>query len=176
MKQADILMVSDYGYGAVSPEILPDLSDRSIPTILDSRFALNRFLGVTAALPNQSEVEAALGVVIGDDRVRLEQAGRTLMKRLKQEALVITRGKEGMALFERRKKTVHIPVYGSDQVADVTGAGDTVMAIFTLAVAAGGTFEQAARLANYAGGLVVMKHGTCTVTSAELLQAVRSDS
>ena len=86
--------------------------------------------------------------------------------------MLITRGSRGMALFEPGKPTVHIPIFGSDQIADVTGAGDTVMATMTLALAAGGTFEEAARLANYAGGLVVMKRGTATVSAAELRRAV----
>jgi bifunctional ADP-heptose synthase (sugar kinase/adenylyltransferase) len=76
---------------------------------------------------------------------------------LKHNALLITRGKDGMALFERSAKTTHIPIHGTDEIADVTGAGDTVISVFTLALAAGGTFADAARLANYAGGIVVMK-------------------
>jgi bifunctional ADP-heptose synthase (sugar kinase/adenylyltransferase) len=73
-----------------------------------------------------------------------------------------------MALFRAGEKTVHIPIVGSDQIADVTGAGDTVIATMALALAAGGTFEEAAQLANHAGGIVVMKRGTATVTAAEL--------
>jgi bifunctional ADP-heptose synthase (sugar kinase/adenylyltransferase) len=80
-----------------------------------------------------------------------------------------------MALFEPDAPTVHVPIFGSDQIADVTGAGDTVIATMTLALAAGGTFYEAARLANYAGGLVVMKRGTATVSVDELRDAVRSD-
>jgi bifunctional ADP-heptose synthase (sugar kinase/adenylyltransferase) len=89
--------------------------------------------------------------------------------------VLVTRGSRGMALFERKKPTVHIPIHGSDQIADVTGAGDTVIAAMTLAQAAGATFEEAARLANYAGGLVVMKRGTATVSADELRAAVLSD-
>jgi D-glycero-beta-D-manno-heptose-7-phosphate kinase len=88
---------------------------------------------------------------------------------------LITRGSRGMALFEPNRATLHIPISGSDQIADVTGAGDTVIATMTLALAAGGTAEEAARLANYAGGLVVMKRGTATVTADELKQAIRAD-
>ena len=80
-----------------------------------------------------------------------------------------------MALFEPGRDPLHIPIYGSDEVADVTGAGDTVIATFTLALAAGATPGEAARLANYAGGIVVMKHATATVSSAELLAAVAQD-
>ena len=88
------------------------------------------------------------------------------------QAAVVTRGSRGMALFEPSVPTVHIPIFGSDEVADVTGAGDTVMAAMALALAAGATFHEAARLANYAGGLVVMKRGTATVSPAELREAI----
>jgi rfaE bifunctional protein kinase chain/domain len=130
---------------------------------------------MTAATPNEPEVEAALGITIGHDRRRLEAAGRSLLRRLAAKAVLITRGSDGMALFEPRRPPLHIPVYGTDQVADVTGAGDTVIATFTLALAAGATPAEAGLLANYAGGLVVMKRGTATVSQAELRDAVASD-
>ena len=112
------------------------------------------------------------GVSIGHDRRRLEAAGRTLLRRLGAKAVLITRGSDGMALFEPGRPPLHIPIYGSDEVADVTGAGDTVIATFTLALAAGATPAEASRLANYAGGVVVMKRGTATVSGAELEGAV----
>ena len=90
-------------------------------------------------------------------------------------AVLVTRGSRGMALFEPDRPTVHILIVGSDEVADVTGAGDTVIATMTLAIAAGASFYEAARLANYAGGLVVMKRGTATVSARELSAAVRAD-
>lgn len=91
-------------------------------------------------------------------------------------ALLTTRGKDGMALFEPGKKTFHIPVHGTDEIADVTGAGDTVIATFTLTLAAGAGYYDAARLANYAGGIVVMKYGTRPVTHEELTRAVAEDA
>ena len=91
------------------------------------------------------------------------------------QALLITRGSRGMALFQPRQATIHIPIFGSDEVADVTGAGDTVNATFGLALAAGASFYEAARLANYAGGLVVMKRGTATISARELADAVTGD-
>jgi bifunctional ADP-heptose synthase (sugar kinase/adenylyltransferase) len=97
------------------------------------------------------------------------------MRAMKLDALLVTRGKDGMALFERGRKPLHIPVYGTDQALDVTGAGDTVIAVFTLARAAGGTFAEAAHLANYAGGIVVMKRGTATVKFEELSRAIQDD-
>ena len=93
------------------------------------------------------------------------------------KTLLETRGKDGMALFERNgKKVTHIPVQGSDQAVDVTGAGDTVLAAFTLALASGGSALEAAQIANIAGGLVVMKRGTAVVTRGELLAAIRTEA
>lgn len=172
LSKADGLLVSDYGYGLVTPAIIANLPLRKIPSTIDSRFDLIQYSGMTAATPNEPEVEAALGITIGNDIRKLEAAGRTLMRKLRHEALLVTRGKHGMALFERGRKTLHIPVHGSDEVADVTGAGDTVIATFTLGLAAGCTYEQAARLANYAGGIVVMKYGTRPVLYDELAAVV----
>jgi rfaE bifunctional protein kinase chain/domain len=138
---------------------------------VDSRHALLSFRGMTAVTPNEPEVEAALGIRIGHDRARLEAAGRRLLRRLRAQAVLITRGGDGMALFEPGRAPLHVPIHGTDQVADVTGAGDTVIATFTLALAAGATPAEAARLANYAGGIVVMKRGTATVSAQELLTA-----
>jgi rfaE bifunctional protein kinase chain/domain len=176
IKNADALLVSDYGYGLAAPHIVATTWKNSIPATIDSRFSLLSFSKMTAATPNEPEVEAALGISIGDDAARLEWAGRTLLRKLKHDALLITRGKDGMALFERGKKTISIPIHGSDEVADVTGAGDTVIATFTLALASGAGYHEAARLANYAGGIVVMKYGTRPVTHEELVQAVEADT
>ena len=99
-------------------------------------------------------------------------AGEQLMSRMKLESLLITRGRDGMVAFNHKHRPVDIPIFGSDQVADVTGAGDTVIAAFTAALAAGATTEEAAQVANYAGGIVVTKRGTATVSRDELLRAV----
>jgi rfaE bifunctional protein kinase chain/domain len=175
----DGVLVSDYGFGLVTPELVEAAvlfaRRRRVPVTVDSRFALLRFRGMTAVTPNEPEVEAALGVTIGHDRARLEAAGRALLRRLGCEAVLVTRGSDGMALFERGRRPLHVPIWGTDQVADVTGAGDTVIATFTLALAAGATPAEAAFLANYAGGIVVMKHATATVSAAELLAAIRED-
>jgi rfaE bifunctional protein kinase chain/domain len=176
LKEADALLISDYGYGLATPEIVSSTRRKSLTATLDSRFSLMNFSGMTAATPNEPEVEAALGISIGNDQKKLEWAGRTLLRKLKHDAVLITRGKDGMALFERAKKTAHIPIHGSDEVADVTGAGDTVIATFTLALAAGASHYQAAQLANYAGGIVVMKHGTRPVTHHELIEAVDGEA
>jgi D-glycero-beta-D-manno-heptose-7-phosphate kinase len=170
---SDALLVSDYGYGAATPEILRAVREKRsrIPVTLDSRHRMLEFVGATAATPNQPEVEEALATSIGDDWTKLANAGNEIMRRMKLESLLITRGRDGMAAFDQGHKPVNIPIFGSDQVADVTGAGDTVIATFTAALAAGATTEEAARLANYAGGIVVMKRGTATVSSQELLDA-----
>jgi rfaE bifunctional protein kinase chain/domain len=127
---------------------------------------------MTACTPNESEVEQALGIKIGDNARALERAGREVLRRTRAGAVLMTRGSRGMALFQADRPTVHIPIVGSDQIADVTGAGDTVIATMTLALAAGASFEDAARLANHAGGLVVMKRGTATVSASELRYAI----
>jgi rfaE bifunctional protein kinase chain/domain len=176
---ANVVMVSDYDTGLVTPSFGSSLARMAAAlrkrTVLDSRRALLRYSGFTSATPNEPEVEAALGVHIGRDREKLEKSGRRALKKLRSEALLVTRGSDGMALFEPRKPTRHIPVYGTDEVADVTGAGDTVISAYALALGAGASFHEAALLANYAGGIVVMKRGTATVSRDELEYAVRSE-
>jgi D-glycero-beta-D-manno-heptose-7-phosphate kinase len=177
--RCDALLVSDYGTGLVSPQTAAAArqSPRSpVRLLVDSRYSLLKFRGMTTCTPNESEVEQLFGIRIGENVRVLERAGRELLDRTRSEAVLITRGSRGMALFEKKRPTVHIPIYGSDQIADVTGAGDTVIATLTLALAAGGTFDEAAHLANYAGGLVVMKRGTATIDAEELRLAILSDS
>ena len=181
LRRAPTLLVSDYGYGVATPALVRQLRRRnSVGRLLtlDSRYALLDYgsAGVTAATPNEPELEALYQARIGNDREALERlAGRTL-RRLKLQALVVTRGKDGMVVFEHGRKPHYIPIYGTDQALDVTGAGDTVIAVFTLALAAGATFVEAAHLANYAGGIVVMKRGTASLTRDELLAAIRSEA
>ena len=175
---ADAVLVSDYGSGLVTPAMVSrlkaSLRDAGVPMpiLIDSRYQLLKYRGLTACTPNESEVEQALGVHIDDDPRVLERAGRAILRETRMQAVLVTRGSRGMALFVPNTPTVHIPIFGSDEIADVTGAGDTVMATIALALAAGATFEAAARLANYAGGLVVMKRGTATVSARELRKAV----
>jgi rfaE bifunctional protein kinase chain/domain len=176
VKASDAVLVSDYGYGAATPQICRALGCDSLPTIVDSRYRMLEYAGVTGATPNEPEVEEALGVKIGHDVEKLHWAAEELMRRMKLKSLVITRGRDGMLAMERKHKPVEIPIFGSDQVTDVTGAGDTVIATFTAALGAGASTEEAARLANYAGGIVVMKRGTATVSHQELLDAIDQDS
>jgi D-glycero-beta-D-manno-heptose-7-phosphate kinase len=177
--RADAVLVSDYGSGLVTPALVGRLrravtsaNGNQPPILVDSRYGLLAYRGLTACTPNESEVEQALGVRINDNLRTLERAGREILEQTKMRAVLITRGSRGMALFQPDTPTVHIPISGSDEIADVTGAGDTVMATVTLALAAGASFEQAARLANFAGGVVVMKRGTATVSPVELRTAV----
>lgn len=175
-RASDALLVSDYGYGAATPPLLNSIREKrgleKVPVMLDSRHRMLEFKGITAATPNESEVEEALGVRIDDNWERLLAAGEQIGSEMNLESLVITRGKDGMVAFPRRHKPIDIPIFGSDEVADVTGAGDTVIATFTASLAAGATAEEAAHLANYAGGIVVMKRGTATVSQQELLEAL----
>jgi D-glycero-beta-D-manno-heptose-7-phosphate kinase len=178
VSRCDALLVSDYGTGLVSPPLVARARRqmrRGAPVLVDSRYQLTAFRGMTTCTPNESEVEQLLGVTIGENTRVLERAGHELLDRTRAQAVLLTRGSRGMALFERTRPTVHIPIHGSDQIADVTGAGDTVIATMTLALAAGASFEEAARLANYAGGIVVMKRGTATVSADELRTAVLTD-
>jgi D-glycero-beta-D-manno-heptose-7-phosphate kinase len=173
---SDALLVSDYGYGAATPAIVNTLREKgklnSVPIILDSRYRMLQYSGITAVTPNEPEIEEALGIRIGQDWSKVVAAGEQVMRHMKLQSLVITRGRDGMVAFDHRHKPVDIPIFGSDQVADVTGAGDTVISTFTAALAAGATTEEAAQLANYAGGIVVMKRGTATVSCEELLHAI----
>jgi D-glycero-beta-D-manno-heptose-7-phosphate kinase len=175
-RASDALLVSDYGYGAATPTLLNAIREKrgieKVPVTLDSRYRMLEFTGITAATPNESEVEAVLGIRVGNDWERLLAAGDQIAGQMNLESLLITRGKDGMVAFPRRHKPVDIPIYGSAEVTDVTGAGDTVIATFTAALAAGASAEEAAHLANYAGGIVVMKRGTATVSQQELLEAL----
>ena len=172
-------LISDYGYGVASTALAGTLTQfaHGKPVTLDSRYNLLDFPGVTAATPNEEEAAAAAGTSLfngeGDDR--LYDVAQTLQESLDCDAILITRGSRGMALFEREGPPLFIPVYGTDQVADVTGAGDTVIATFTLALAAGASHVEASMLANYAGGIVVMKMGTATVSNDELRHAIERD-
>jgi D-glycero-beta-D-manno-heptose-7-phosphate kinase len=166
---ADAVVISDYNYGVVNDEITNLLrgQSKSLPILVDSRFRLADFGGFTAATPNQDEVEHLIGESF-DSTERLSTIGADLRDRLSLDALLITRGAQGMMLLEGEGKSIVIPAVGAQQPVDVTGAGDTVIATFALSLACKSGFADAARLANYAGGLVVMKRGTASITAQEL--------
>ena len=173
------VVLSDYSLGlfhaGTIDVVLAAIRDAKKPVFVDSRSQLGRFQGLAAATPNLQEAEAALGGPIGGDPERLHAAAEAIRERLRADAVVVTLGSLGMEVAGRGGARARLDVYGTDEVADVTGAGDTVIAALALAVMAGADPIEAALLANYAGGIVVMKRGTATVSPEELRRAVRND-
>jgi rfaE bifunctional protein kinase chain/domain len=170
------IAISDYGYGCVRNDVLSDIVGREAPPpwlCLDSRYRIGSLTGVDGATPNLEELEAHCGRRLMSDADVAEGAER-LRRDLEARFLLATRGNRGMTLVEAQHEPLHIPVFGTDEVADVTGAGDTVLAVLTAALAAGAEPSTAAGLANIAAGLVVMKLGTATVSAAELRSAVET--
>lgn len=171
----DAVIVSDYNYGVADSEMAAFTKDlaaaRKIPLLADSRFRLASFAGFTSATPNEDEVEQLLGKQI-TNAAELESAAEELREQLGYRALLVTRGGHGMMLLEDGIPAIHIDAVGSHEPVDVTGAGDTVIAAYTLALASDSSFPDAARIANYAGGLVIMKRGTASVTREELESSV----
>ena len=176
--RSTVTLFSDYGYGAAHPALVPRIREAAGADALllaDSRYRLGEFAGVDAATPNEEEAEALAGGALGEELADAAEAGKALRSRLDLGSLLITRGSRGMELTSEAG-TCRIPVHGTDQVADVTGAGDTVIATFALALAVGASPLEATLLSNYAGGIVVMKMGTATLSRAELESAVADDS
>ncbi len=169
---ADAIIISDYNYGVASEKIAETARqiavENKIPLLVDSRFNLRNFKGATTATPNYDEVEQILGENFSEkDCVQLCET-------LQYESLLMTRGNQGMLLIERNKPPLHIKAVGSEEPVDVTGAGDTVIATYALALASGLSFADAAHTANHAGGIVVMKKGTAAVILDELLSSLKS--
>jgi D-glycero-beta-D-manno-heptose-7-phosphate kinase len=180
LRHADALAISDYGFGIATPELIRQATakrKKRIPVTLDARYQLHRYAncGITSATPNEAELEAEYRTAIGTNLEELVRAGQATLAALKLQTLLVTRGRHGAALFEADGRITHIPIHGSDQAVDVTGAGDTVLAAYTLALASGARPFEAAHIANIAGGLVVMKRGTATVSRQELLDAIRRE-
>ncbi|HEX6283444.1 MAG TPA: bifunctional ADP-heptose synthase [Pyrinomonadaceae bacterium] len=175
LDSADAVILSDYNYGLVDQQAIDLVREtqraKNIPVLVDSRFRLSDFSGFTAATPNQDEVEQLIGTPI-DSLVKLERSAESLKHKLRYKALLVTRGSRGMMLLQDGELPLHIPAVGAAQAVDGTGAGDTVIATFALALASGSSFVDAAHLANHAGGLVVMKRGTASITSTELEQSI----
>jgi rfaE bifunctional protein kinase chain/domain len=181
LRKAHALAISDYGFGVATPELVQQATSKRkglLHVTLDARYQLHSYAkaGITSATPNEAELEAQYHTTIGKNIDELARAGRATLSTMKLQALLITRGRDGMALFEPGKRFTQIPVHGSDQAVDVTGAGDTVLAAYTLALACGASPLEAAHIANIAGGLVVMKRGTATVSRDELLGAIRAEA
>lgn len=181
MLRADALAVSDYGFGVATPEdvrVATTRLKREILVTLDSRYQVNSYknAGITCATPNEAEMESLHHTAIGANLQELERCGEATREELKLKSLLVTRGRDGMALFQPGQKPLHISAHGSAQAVDVTGAGDTVLAVYTLGLASGASPLEAAHIANIAGSLVVMKRGTATVTREELLEAIRQSA
>ncbi len=174
-QDADAIIISDYNYGVSDESMATTARDiakrRGIPILVDSRFRLSRFPGFTSATPNEDEVEQLLDFKV-ENAEHLEAASVELCERLDFDALLVTRGGSGMLLLEKGAEPLHIDAVGAREPVDVTGAGDTVMAAYSMALASGASFADAARLANHAGGLVVMKRGTACINRQELLSSV----
>jgi D-glycero-beta-D-manno-heptose-7-phosphate kinase len=179
--RAHALAVSDYGFGVATPQLVQRAvagHKGAIHVTLDARYELHRYrkAGITAATPNEAELEAQHRTSIGQNIDELTRTGRETVAAMRLRSLLITRGRHGVALLETGERLTRIPVHGSDQAVDVTGAGDTVLAAYTLALASGASALEAAHIANIAGGLVVMKRGTATVSRGELLEAIRGEA
>ncbi|NKB90140.1 MAG: sugar kinase [Acidobacteria bacterium] len=168
---ADAVMISDYGLGTIETAAARAWLENApgVPVILDSRHRLLEFSGVTAATPNEEEAESATGMLLGDDLGAVQDAGKMLLARLECDHLLITRGSHGMSVFGREGAADHLPAHSASEIADVTGAGDTVIAAYTLGLAAGLPALMSARVANVAASLAVRKHGTATVSHDELI-------
>jgi rfaE bifunctional protein kinase chain/domain len=174
-------IVSDYNYGvactltvAALREAAASTTGGGAPVLVDSRFRLREFEGLTSATPNEDEVEQVAGRRF-EDADELASEGERLRAALGYRALLITRGKHGMLLLEEGASALHLAAVGSHDAVDVTGAGDTVIATYALALASGANFTDAARLANHAGGVVVLKRGTASVAPEELLASVEQE-
>lgn len=180
LRRADVLAVSDYGFGVASPELVRDATakKKTLVTTLDSRYGLGLYAkaGISSATPNEAELETLHHTSIGRNTAELERCGRETLRTMKLDSLLVTRGRDGMALFESPARAMHLPIHGSNQAVDVTGAGDTVLAAFSLALGTGASALEAAHIANIAGGIVVMKRGTATVSRAELLAVIRAEA
>lgn len=174
-EDADAIIISDYNYGVADESVAALARDvakrRDIPLLVDSRFCLSKFPGCSSATPNEDEVEQLLDKKL-QDVSELETSCTELREKLNYQSLLVTRGGHGMLLIEDGQSPLHIEAVGAREAVDVTGAGDTVIATYTLALASGSSFSDAANLANHAGGLVVMKRGTASINRQELLSSV----
>lgn len=176
LPQYQAVVVSDYAKGIITTDLMVHLRQRlldlpGVPLVIDPKPQRpERFTGADIITPNHHEAEQLSGVAITDEASLLE-AGNRLLDQMAAKAVLITRGEAGMSLFERGREMVTIPT-GAREVFDVTGAGDTVIATLALGLAAGLCYLDAARLANYAAGLVVGKVGTATVSKEEIMEVL----
>ncbi len=172
----DAIIIEDYGKGVITPRLLQEILRlakryKKIVTVDPKEEHFHYYKGVTAITPNHYEASRVTGVKIKDDE-SLVNIGKSLLNKLKCEAALITLGENGMQLFEKTGRITHIPTVTQD-VFDVSGAGDTVIATFTLALAAGAGMVDAAQISNFAAGIVVGKVGIAIVTQKELLATIK---
>ena len=174
----DVVVIEDYGKGVVQPALLKEVLQLAKrwkkPVLVDPKEKhFSYYQGATALTPNRKEAYTAYenGHRTNHHDPSLEEVGHGLLKQLKSQALLITLGEDGMALFEKNGKMTHIPTTARE-VYDVSGAGDTVIAVFSLALAAGAKMREAAMISNLAAGIVVGKIGTATVSRQELEETV----
>jgi D-beta-D-heptose 7-phosphate kinase/D-beta-D-heptose 1-phosphate adenosyltransferase len=177
VRRFPVVVVSDYGKGVVTPELLRELAEQrrqhGFAYVVDPKRAnFSHYRGATVVKPNLAEACEAAGMEI-HDRADLDEAGRRLLAQWEADAVLISRGEDGMSLVRPRARPRHFPT-AAHQVYDVTGAGDTALAACALALGAGGTLEEAATLANLAAGIVVGKVGTATATTREIMRALRA--
>jgi D-glycero-beta-D-manno-heptose-7-phosphate kinase len=174
ISSADALVVSHYGDGRLGDlyaAIAREARQKNKIVIVDSRFGLDAYKGVTAVTPNVPEAEMALGERL-DDRTAAERGAEKLLERLDLESVILTRGRDGMTIAERGRASISIAAHGAKDAVDVTGAGDTVTATFTLALASGASTVEAAMLANCAASVVVQRVGAATLTPEELAETI----
>lgn len=176
VQRSDGVLLSDYGKGVITKKIIQSAIQISKkhgkPICVDPKVEhFQMYQGVTCITPNLAEAMGGMQRVRCEGRDGVRELGLEILRKLKCRSVLITQGEEGMTLFEKNR-TTHIPTKAKE-VFDVTGAGDTVIAVLCLAIASGATLPEAARLANLAAGIVVGKLGTATVTPSELREALR---
>lgn len=175
LDELDAIIFSDYGYGTLAGGLVDELiaaaRAHGVITTADSRYDLLRFKGITVATPNKPESEAVTGGKLQTD-ADAEQMGEVICQLLQSEAVVITRGEDGMSVVEANGAVHHLPAFNKTEVYDVTGAGDTVIAVLTLGLASGLSYRDAALMANIAASIVIRKVGTAAARLDELTAAV----
>ncbi len=178
--RADVLIVEDYGKGVIQPLLLKEISKLAKkykkPVLVDPKEKnFSYYSGLSVVTPNRKEAYAAFQQGFHRKPASLDEVGKGLLKYWKAQAVLVTLGEDGMALFEKDGKITRVPT-AAQEVFDVSGAGDTVIGVLSLALAAGANMRQASKLANIAAGVVVAKLGTATVSSQELRDAVQNFS
>lgn len=179
LPKVDGIILSDYGAGTVTESVKSLLIDyagkNKIPGMVDSRYSIESFKGIGYVKQSDSELAAHFKIEINDVETLID-AGTKLLAELNSEGVLITRGELGMSLFERGGAVHHIPVTDKSEVFDVSGAGDTCVASFLLAMTTGAEPVNSARISNYAAGVAVRKLGTATVSADELLTTLNKFS